>query len=183
MNNKDKVRISKFLSRHLRHAPQDLGLTLAEGGWVEVDALLRGCRAHGLPLTREQLDEVVADNDKQRYSFDETGTRIRANQGHSTEVDLQLEPVPPPPILYHGTPAGKVDTILRTGLNKMARHHVHLSTTVPTAEKVGARQGKPVVLVVDAAAMSRDGFPFYCSANGVWLVDSVPPQYLRVLGQ
>lgn len=124
---------------------------------------------------------MVAKNDKQRFSFDESQTRIRANQGHSTPVDLQLDPATPPDILYHGTPAPNVDIILREGLCKMARHHVHLSATPATAEMVGRRRGRPVVLVVDAAAMGRDGFVFYRSANGVWLTDEVPPGYLRPL--
>jgi putative RNA 2'-phosphotransferase len=123
----------------------------------------------------------VAQNDKQRFSFDPSSTRIRANQGHSTAVDLQLEPATPPDVLYHGTAEKHVAVILAGGLKRMARHHVHLSTTVPTATAVGKRHGRPVVLVVDAAAMSRDGFTFYCSANGVWLTDHVPPRYLRPL--
>jgi putative RNA 2'-phosphotransferase len=180
MNPWRMVKISKFLSRHLRHAPADLGLRLAPGGWVEVDALLAGCANAGLPLTRAELDEVVAGSDKHRFAFDETGDRIRANQGHSVEVDLQLEPATPPDVLYHGTSADAVADILQSGLQRMSRHHVHLSTSTPTATKVGARHGKPVVLLVDAAAMHRDGMTFYCSANGVWLVEEVPPQYLRL---
>jgi putative RNA 2'-phosphotransferase len=181
MDPKRLVKVSKYLSKHLRHEPERLGLTLAPGGWVEVDALLRACDAHHFALTRAELNEVVAKNDKQRFSFDDSGTRIRANQGHSTAVDLQLEAVVPPAVLYHGTAARQVSPILESGLNKMARHHVHLSATVPTAIAVGSRHGKPVVLEVDAAGMARDGFPFYRSANGVWLADEVPPRYLRLL--
>jgi putative RNA 2'-phosphotransferase len=175
------VRVSKFLSRHLRHAPQDLGLELQPGGWVNVDDLLAGCARAGMRLSWAELEEVVEENDKQRFSFDESGERIRANQGHSVVVDLQLEPVPPPAVLYHGTSTDKMALLLRTGLSKMKRHHVHLSETVETARKVGARHGKPVVLVVDAAGMSAAGLLFYRSANGVWLADAVPPDYLRVL--
>jgi putative RNA 2'-phosphotransferase len=174
------VKVSKYLSKHLRHQPERLGLTLEEGGWVAVETLLQACAANRFPVSRDELNEVVARNDKQRFSFDPTGTLIRANQGHSTAVDLQLEPRTPPDVLYHGTAEVNLDSVFATGLNKMARHHVHLSLDVTTASKVGGRHGKPVVLVVDAAAMVRDGFTFYCSANGVWLVDSVPPQYLRV---
>ncbi len=181
MNPQRMVKISKFLSRHLRHAPGDIGLTLEPGGWVEVDDLLAGCRGAGMALTIDELEEVVADSDKQRFAFDDTGTRLRANQGHSVDIDLQLQPVTPPDVLYHGTAEGTVDEILRTGLKRMRRHHVHLSTSTFTATKVGARHGKPVILVVDAAAMHRDGNTFYCSANGVWLVEEVPPQYLRLL--
>jgi putative RNA 2'-phosphotransferase len=179
MDSKRLIRVSKFLSKHLRHEPEALGLALEPGGWVRVEDLLAGCERRGLALNWAELVEVVATNDKQRFSFDETGERIRANQGHSTPVDLQLEPVSPPDVLYHGTAEGVVAEILRTGLHRMARHHVHLSAAVPTALKVGARHGRPVVLVVDAAGMSRAGIPFYRSANGVWLVDAVPPQYLR----
>jgi len=181
MNHQQLVRTSKFLSRHLRHAPEDLGLTLEPGGWVRVDDLLAGCRRAGMALTREELDLVVRDNDKQRFSFDETGERIRANQGHSAPVDLQLEPVAPPEVLYHGTGHTTAGEVLRTGLRRMKRHHVHLSATVDTARVVGGRHGRPVVLVVDAAAMSKAGVPFYRSDNGVWLVDCVPPEYLRPL--
>lgn len=179
MNPQRLVKISKFLSRHLRHAPADLGLTLAPGGWVDVGDLLAGCAKAGLPLSRADLDAVVAASDKQRFAFDDTASRIRANQGHSVEIDLQLTPAAPPDVLYHGTAADVLDDILRSGLQKMTRHHVHLSTSVPTATKVGSRHGRPVVLVIDAAGMHADGLTFYCSANGVWLVDEVPPRYLR----
>jgi putative RNA 2'-phosphotransferase len=179
VNDNRRVHVSKFLSRHLRHAPGELGLTLEPGGWVPIDAVLAGAAAAGFRITREELDEVVRTSDKQRFAIDETGTRIRANQGHSVEVDLQLEPTEPPAELFHGTATGNVAAILRDGLRKMARHHVHLSPDTDTATKVGQRHGKPVVLVVDAAAMWTAGHLFYRSANGVWLVDEVPPQYLR----
>jgi putative RNA 2'-phosphotransferase len=179
MDNKRRVKISKYLSKHLRHSPDALGLTLAPGGWVAVDDLLAACARRNFSLTRAELDEVVARNDKQRFAFDTTGTRIRANQGHSAAVDLQLEPVEPPDVLYHGTGQSAVDAILATGLSKMRRHHVHLSGDVETARKVGARHGVPVVFVVDCSAMRRAGHTFFRAANGVWLVDHVPPEYLR----
>ena len=175
------VRISRFLSKHLRHQPQRLGLTLEPGGWVAVDGLLAACASLGMPLTREELDEVVARNDKRRFSYDESGERICANQGHSVAVDLQLSPITPPAILYHGTGRAIVDVILREGLRKMRRHHVHLSADIPTAIKVGRRHGQPVVLAVDAGAMSADGYAFFRSENGVWLVDAVAPRYLLLL--
>jgi putative RNA 2'-phosphotransferase len=178
MDKRRLVTVSKFLSKHLRHSPEELGLTLEPGGWVLVDDLLAGCARAGFGVSREELLEVVEKNDKQRFSFDETGQKIRANQGHSTEVDLQLEPVAPPDLLYHGTAEHIVADILRDGIKRMSRHHVHLSTTVAAARTVGARHGKPVILQVDAAAMHRDGILFYCSANGVWLVDEVPSRYL-----
>lgn len=177
------VRASKYLSKHLRHQPERLGLTLEPGGWVRVDELLAACRARNFPLTRAELDEVVERNDKRRFSFDASREMIRANQGHTIEVDLQLEAGVPPPVLYHGTGSRSVESILNSGLRKMARHHVHLSVEVETAARVGARHGRPTVLEVDAAAMHRDGYEFYVSANGVWLVESVPPKYLRKLQQ
>ncbi|MBX7222425.1 MAG: RNA 2'-phosphotransferase [Blastocatellia bacterium] len=177
------VKISKFLSKYLRHEPEALELELAAGGWVEVGQLLAACAARKFPITLVELQEVVATNNKKRFSFDDAGTRIRANQGHSVEVDLQLEPVQPLDCLYHGTGHNSVEKILQQGIFKMSRHHVHLSATVETARAVGARHGKPVVLVVDAVAMQRDGFTFYCSANGVWLVDEVPPVYLKRLSE
>lgn len=173
------VRISKFLSKHLRHTPEHLGLTLAPGGWVAVDALLDAAARQRFAITRAELAEVVARNDKQRFAFDPTGAYIRANQGHSTPVDLQLEPRTPPAQLYHGTGRQTVAAILAEGLQKMGRHHVHLSPDSATARTVGARHGAPVVFVVDAAAMAADGIVFFCSVNGVWLVDAVPPRYLQ----
>jgi putative RNA 2'-phosphotransferase len=178
MDNRRVVTVSKFLSKHLRHAPEDLGLTLEAGGWVRVTDLLAGCERANFRVSPAELREVVEKNDKKRFSFDETGERIRANQGHSTEVDLQLTPRTPPDVLYHGTAAHFVEDILKSGVQRMSRHHVHLSTTVETAAAVGKRHGKPVILRVDAAAMSRDGLTFYCSDNGVWLVDEIPPRYL-----
>jgi len=181
MEERRLVRASKFLSKYLRHQPEALGLALAPGGWVEVGALLAACARHGMPLSRAELEEVVAGNNKRRFAFDETGGRIRANQGHSVEVDLQLEPTPPPEILYHGTGECAVAAIQRAGLRKMRRHHVHLSADVATALNVGRRHGRPVVFEVAAGRMSSDGFAFYRSENGVWLVDAVPPEYLRLL--
>jgi len=177
----DEVRISKFLSKHLRHAPEAIGLTLAPGGWVSVSDLLEACARAGVRLSREQLEEVVRNNSKQRFAFDETGQRIRANQGHSVEVDLELQPVEPPAVLYHGTGHRTEEVIRREGLRKMRRHHVHLSPDVETATRVGARHGRPVVFQVDAARMHADGHLFFRSENGVWLVDEVAPEYLRPL--
>lgn len=175
------VRTSKFLSKHLRHQPERLGLALEPGGWVAVDALLAACAAHGFPLTRAELDEVVARNNKQRFAYDAAGTRIRANQGHSVAIDLQLAPADPPVLLYHGTGEPAVPAILRQGLLKMRRHHVHLSADPETARAVGRRHGRPVLFAVDAAALAAAGATFYRSDNGVWLVDQVPPAFLRPL--
>ncbi|MFM2062582.1 MAG: hypothetical protein RLZZ507_2252 [Cyanobacteriota bacterium] len=179
MSNSRLVKISKFLSKYLRHTPEEIGIKLAAGGWVAVDELLIACANYKFPITLEELKEVVANSDKKRFAFDSTLTLIRANQGHSTEVDLQLEPVVPNDVLYHGTGNKSVDAIMETGLSKMSRHHVHLSSDIDTATMVGARHGKPIIFAVDAGKMYEDGYIFYCSDNGVWLVDHVPPQYLH----
>jgi putative RNA 2'-phosphotransferase len=180
MNNLRLIKISKYLSKYLRHQPDRIGIQLAPGGWVPVSQLLDACRKHNFPVQLTELKEVVAQNDKQRFSFDETETLIRANQGHSVEIDLQLKPAVPPDILYHGTSSGAVDSILKQGISKMSRHHVHLSLDIHTARKVGARHGTPAIFIVDSAAMHGDSYTFYCSENGVWLVDSVPQNYLKL---
>ncbi|MEU2712715.1 RNA 2'-phosphotransferase [Streptomyces sp. NPDC007205] len=171
------VKVSKYLSKHLRHQPQRIGLTLDPGGWVEIDSLIAAAAAHGFRFTREELDHVVATNDKRRFAIE--GSRIRASQGHSIDVDLGLPPATPPAYLYHGTVARNLDAIRADGLRPMSRHDVHLSADRETATRVGARRGRPVVLAVDAGAMHRDGHLFRVSANGVWLTRAVPPRYLR----
>ena len=181
MDDKRRIRISKFMSLVLRHQPEKANLTLEPGGWVLIDDLLAGAANTGFRFTREELEPVVRACDKQRFALDETGTKIRASQGHSTEVDLQLEQAEPPAELYHGTAERNLAGVMRDGLLKMARHHVHLSPDTATATKVGSRHGKPVILVVDAAKMRAEGHIFYRSVNGAWLVEHVPPQYLRVL--
>lgn len=181
MTEQELVRVSKFLSKHLRHAPQKIGIELDSAGWVEVEVLLRACAKHGFAVSRAELDEVVAQNSKQRFAFSDDGLKIRANQGHSVEVDLELTPQIPPEILYHGTATHNLEAISRDGLQKMRRHHVHLSPNIETATKVGARHGKVVVLEVDARRLSEEGVEFFVSENGVWLVDSVAPNAFRVL--
>jgi putative RNA 2'-phosphotransferase len=173
--------LSKYLSKYLRHRPEELGIELGPGGWVPVEVLLSASARRGVPISREELDEVVNRNDKKRFAFDRSGTMIRAQQGHSVPVDLGLEPAKPPPALYHGTPERNLSRILSHGLRKMSRHHVHLSSDRRTATAVGRRRGRPVVLVVGAHAMRRDGWEFYRSGNGVWLVEHVPPRYLSRL--
>ncbi len=172
------VKISKLLSKHLRHDPEGLCLTLAPGGWVPVDDLLAACARRHMAVSRAELEEVVAQNSKQRFSFDADGTCIRANQGHSVAVDLQLAPSVPPDILYHGTGHQTAAMITGAGLQKMGRNHVHLSRDVETARTVGARHGRPVIFQVDAAAMTAAGCLFYCADNGVWLTDAVLPKFL-----
>jgi putative RNA 2'-phosphotransferase len=145
---------------------------------VPVDDLLAAARSNGFPIGYDELVECVETNDKRRYSFDDTGEMIRANQGHSVEVDLQLEEWEPPEVLYHGTVEKFLPSILDGGLDKGKRHHVHLSKDLETARRVGARRGEPVVLKIDAGRMHRDGHRFFLSANGVWLTEFVPPSYL-----
>lgn len=174
------VKRSKFLSLVLRHDPDRLGLELDPAGWVDVSVLLDALAARGRPLSRTELDEVVADNDKKRFAYDDTGTRIRASQGHSIPVELGYTEAAPPALLFHGTHPAALDSIRREGLRPMQRHDVHLSPDAGTATRVGARRGRPVVLTVDAARMAADGHRFRVSANGVWLTDTVPPQYLGV---
>ncbi len=176
--NKREVRISKFLSRVLRHRPEEIGLELDRSGWAPVERLIEAARDHGFEFTLEELSYVVANNDKKRFSLSQDGLWIRANQGHSIEVDLGYAPALPPEVLYHGTAERFLTSIKQQGLIKGQRHHVHLSADVDTAMKVGRRHGKPIALRVEAGAMSRDGFIFYLSANGVWLTERVPVQYL-----
>ncbi|MCK2244037.1 MULTISPECIES: RNA 2'-phosphotransferase [unclassified Crossiella] len=178
MNEKQMVQVSKRLSRHLRHAPEEIGLELGDGGWVSVAELLTALARHGFRVSRDELAEVVARNDKRRFAFDDSGMLIRASQGHSVAVELALPVAVPPAVLFHGTVAAALAAIRREGLRPMRRHHVHLSAAEETAVRVGARRGRPVVLRVDAARMVAQRRVFYVSANGVWLTDGVPPEYL-----
>lgn len=177
MDQSKRTRISKFLSYALRHRPDAFGIELEPGGWIDVETLLRAAAGRGKRIRIDELQTVVGECPKQRFTLD--GGRIRANQGHSVDIELELNPTPPPAVLYHGTHHRAVDAILVEGLRKMARHHVHLSADVATARAVGARRGRPVVLRIDAAAMAAGGHDFFVSTNGVWLVDDVPPQFLR----
>lgn len=175
------VTISKYLSKHLRHQPERLGLELLPGGWVSVDELLLATAKDRFEISLSDLHQVVLTNDKQRFSFDLSGELIRANQGHSTTVDLQLEAQHPPATLYHGTNSAAVPIISIGGLKRMSRHHVHLSADLETAKRVGARRGNSRIFIVDTTSMTNDGFEFYRSANDVWLVDAVPSSYLQLL--
>lgn len=171
----DDKRLSKYLSLVLRHEPDKAGVTLDAQGWTGINDLLAGAQ---MPMTRADLERIVAQSDKQRFAISPDGTRIRANQGHSVPVDLDLQALPPPEFLYHGTVATFLDAIRAQGLRPMQRHHVHLSADIATATAVGARRGKPVILTVAAGQMAADGLAFWRSANGVWLTQSVPPRYL-----
>jgi putative RNA 2'-phosphotransferase len=173
------VRFSKFLSLVLRHDPRKIGLALDQQGWADVEALIAGANAHGVPLTRALLEQVVAENDKQRFKLSEDGQRIRANQGHTLKVDLELKASQPPGRLYHGTATRFLAPIRRDGLRPGKRQHVHLSLDHETAVKVGSRHGQPVVLVVRAAEMAAAGYLFYLSDNGIWLTAAVPAKFLE----
>jgi putative RNA 2'-phosphotransferase len=175
-----KQALSKTLSYVLRHKPKEYNLKLDAQGWVSVAELLSALRARGHSVTQEQLHEVVATNDKQRFSLSADGAKIRANQGHSVAVDLGLTPITPPELLYHGTATRFLASILKEGLRSGSRQHVHLSSNSATAVAVGSRHGKPVVLTVQAAKVHQAGGQFYLSANGVWLTAAVPPEYLGV---
>lgn len=175
---KQLVKISKFLSLVLRHKPETIGLSLDHGGWARVEALLAAAKQAGVPLNREVLRQVVAQNDKQRFAFSEDHLMIRASQGHSIPVDLGLEPLIPPEFLFHGTATRFIPSIRQQGLIAKGRRQVHLSPDAHTAVKVGQRHGKPVVLTIQSGQMHERGFLFYCSANGVWLTDKVPVEYI-----
>lgn len=172
------VEKSKFLSLVLRHAPQTIGLALDSAGWAQVDDLLERANAHGVALDRASLGRIVAGSDKQRFAFSDDGERIRANQGHSVHVHLELPPQQPPARLFHGTASRFLESIRRTGLQPMERQHVHLSTNAQTAETVGRRHGKPCVLWVDAQAMHASGQVFLRAENGVWLTTAVAPEFI-----
>ena len=178
-NINNERRISKFLSLVLRHRPEKIGITLDEAGWTPVTDLLAKINYSGLTIDLETLKAVVKNNQKQRFSFDETMENIRANQGHSVKVNLGYQAKIPPNILYHGTTIRFRTSILSEGLKKMNRHHVHLSANTTTATSVGIRHGKLMLLEVLAGDMQSDGFTFFESENGVWLTDHVPVKYLR----
>lgn len=175
MNKNNIKKISKFLSLILRHKPETINLKLDENGWADVDELI--AKSKNIKLTKELINEVVRDDDKQRFIIEEN--KIRANQGHSIKVDLELKAVTPPDILYHGTATRFLDSIMQTGLSKQARQHVHLSQELETATAVGKRHGKLVILEVDAKKMFDEGFEFYLSENGVWLTDVVGVRFLK----
>lgn len=172
------VKVSKFLSLVLRHAPETIGLTIDENGWARVDQLIVAATRAGVVLDEKLLNDVVEHNDKKRFAFSADGSRIRASQGHSIAIELALERVEPPEMLYHGTASRFIESIKEKGLIKGERQHVHLSKDEDTATKVGSRHGKPVVLKIASARMHSDGFEFFVSANGVWLTKSVPVQYI-----
>jgi len=169
---------SKFLSRVLRHEPELAGLRLGEGGWVLVDDLLRGMKKAGHQMKREELSQIVAENDKRRFTLSEDGMRIRAAQGHSVAIDLELPAIAPPDALFHGTARTNLDAIWAEGIKPGRRRHVHLSGDHETATRVGQRHGKPVVLCIATGRMHMEGHSFWRADNGVWLTEYVAPEYL-----
>lgn len=173
-------KISKFISLVLRHHPEALGISLDEHGWANVDELIAGL-AQKQHFDMAMLEEIVSSDRKGRYSFNEDKSLIRANQGHSIPVDVELSEAVPPAVLYHGTATRFVSAINEMGLIPKSRLYVHLSADLETARMVGARHGKPCVYQVDAAAMHADGQAFYLSVNGVWLTKEVAPKYLTLL--
>lgn len=177
----DYIKTSKYLALVLRHKPEKIGLTLDEHGWADVDELIEKTVRSGRKLDRESLEYIVRTNDKKRYAFNEDHTKIRASQGHTIPVDVELEETVPPDVLYHGTAEISLPSIMDKGLLKMKRLYVHLSKDVSTAIKVGQRHGKPVVLLIDSGRMYKDGYKFYLSANSVWLTEHVPAEYLQKL--
>ncbi len=179
MENRHIVQTSKFLSQILRHRPGKIGLSLDANGWADVAELLEKSAAKGISIDRETLQIVVDTNDKKRFVFSDDGHRIRASQGHSIDIDLDLKPQRPPVILYHGTAETSLKSIRRDGLLPMRRQHVHLSKDVETAQKVGGRHGKAVVLTIQSGEMAAQKHRFYQSDNGVWLTEAVPAEFIR----
>ena len=175
----NEVKISKFLSLVLRHKPEEIGLSLDANGWASVDDLIKKCTTYGKEFTREELNQVVANNDKKRFAFSEDRKKIRASQGHSIEVDLKYEAKTPPDVLFHGTATRFLNSIYNQGLKKMQRNHVHLSKDNETAMKVGSRHGKVIVLIIDAKQMCEDKHKFFLSDNEVWLTEEVPVNYIK----
>jgi putative RNA 2'-phosphotransferase len=175
---RELTKVSKFLSLVLRHKPERIGLALDDKGWADVGKLIDRAGAHGVALTRDLIAEIVATSDKQRFALDPAGRRIRANQGHSIAVDLDLSPTVPPAVLFHGTAKKSLRFIRDEGLKRGRRQHVHLSPDEATAVKVGRRHGRPVVLRIAAARMAAAGHAFFLSTNGVWLTDCVPREFI-----
>lgn len=177
MDNKDLTKLSKYFSFLLRHKPEEIGLKLDAEGWASVEELILKTSKYN--LTNEIIDIVVETNDKQRFNLSEDKKRIKANQGHSIDVDLNLEPIEPPEFLLHGTAERFIKSILSEGLQKQKRHHVHLSESNAVATTVGRRYGKLVLLEINTKKMHEDSFLFFKTANNVWLVDKVPTEYIQ----
>ncbi|MFY0673132.1 MAG: RNA 2'-phosphotransferase [Bacteroidia bacterium] len=180
MNQKRTKEISKLCSYLLRHKPEVAHLTIDENGWVAVDQLLDNCAKYQFEFSLEELDIAVRTNNKKRFAFNDDKTKIRANQGHSIDVNVKLKPTVPPEFLYHGTAEQNLESIMQNGIKKRNRLHVHLSADIETAKNVGTRHGKPVIFKIAALTMHHDGKPFYISENGVWLTDFIEPKYISI---
>ena len=180
-NNKFYKKVSKTISYGLRHCPEELCLNMDENGWVKVSELLDGLSSKDIGISKQELEMIVSSDEKQRYSFNENKTMIRANQGHSINVDLQLQEAEPPEFLYHGTSDRFIDNIMNSGIMSMSRQYVHLSNDVDTAKKVGSRHGKPVVIKIKALQAYKDNVPFYLSENKIWLTNFIDKKYLEII--
>ncbi len=176
----DYTNISRFLCLILRHKPEEIGIKLDKYGWADTEELVSRVTQRYPDFTFAMLEEIVRTDNKQRYSFSDDRTQIRANQGHSIPVDLGLQPIEPPEYLYHGTGMKYKDDICRDGLISKSRQYVHLSEDLETAINVGQRHGKPVVFRIPAEFMQESGFVFYRSENGVWLTERVPAGFLEL---
>ena len=171
-------KLSKFISLILRHKPEEVGITLDEHGWAKVNDLINGINNSGRKIDKDVLEEIIRTDNKQRYSFNEDKTKIRANQGHSIPVVIDFKELEPPDTLYHGTATKSIEGMQAQGIKPMSRLYVHLSKDFETAKQVGSRHGECVVLVINAKKMYKDGIKFYLSENGVWLTESVDPKYI-----
>ena len=180
MDDKQQTQLSRFLSLVLRHKPETIGMTLDQNGWADVDLLIEGISRSGRHFTWEILDEIVVTDEKQRYMFSPNKKKIRASQGHSIDVDLELKPAKPPEFLYHGTAVNSVEQIKREGLKPRKRQYVHLSIDIEMATCVGARHGQPIILTVLAQQMYEAGQQFYLSENNVWLTTHVEPRFFQI---
>lgn len=176
MNNTD---ISRFIALILRHKPETINITLDEHGWADTQQLIDGIKKQYAEFDMAALEQIVAEDNKQRYAFNDDKSKIRARQGHSVQVDVDLKEVVPPETLYHGTGLKYMESIMKQGLISKSRLYVHLSKDFATAKTVGARHGQPVVLLIDSQRMQEDGYKFYLSENGVYLTESVPLEYIK----
>ncbi|QIE60866.1 RNA 2'-phosphotransferase [Rasiella rasia] len=178
MSEKQQTHISKFLSLVLRHKPETIGVQLDQNGWVDINELIEKSNKYGIKFNRETLNHIVATNSKKRFAINNKLDKIRASQGHSIEIELGYTSQKPPRTLFHGTSEKSVQSILKKGLKRQNRQHVHLSSDIETAKKVGQRHGKPYIFKVFAEQMFNDNLEFFISENGVWLTENVPEKYL-----
>lgn len=183
MISKEDMRISKFISLLLRHKPQEADLILDEYGWCNTSDLIKGLNIKGFKANLEDVKRIVREDDKQRYCFNEDKTKIRASQGHSIKINLELKSIKPPTVLYHGTSKRVIENILKQGINKQNRQYVHLSDNLETASKVGKRHGELIILEINSEQMFLDGYKFYLSENKVWLADFVPMKYIKIYNE